>query len=68
MNSKKVCPFGEKRDNSLYYRQIQQSVPTVPGCALFRVSKIIPYIKTSYNKVCPCAPHLGGRKGVNDEK
>ena len=63
MGNKKVCPFGEKSANSLFYRQIGMSVPTVPKCALFSGSQIIPYTETSYNKVCPCAPHFGGRKG-----
>jgi hypothetical protein len=63
MSSKKVCPFGEKWDNSLYHKELDKSVPTVPRCALIRMSKIIPYAITSYNKVCPCAPHSGGRKG-----
>ena len=67
MSSKKVCPFEVKSDNSLYHRQIHKSVPTVPKCALFRRSKIIPCNTTSYNEVCPCAPRFGGRKGVNGE-
>lgn len=79
MGNKKVCPFGGKPDNfrlrrvpirvfkgvSLYYRQIGKSVPTVPKCALFSGSKIIPYTERNYNKVCPCAPHFEGRKGEN---
>jgi hypothetical protein len=68
MNSKKVCPFGGKRNNSLYYRQIHKSVPTVPKCALLGMGLLILYIITNYNKVCPFAPHLGGRKGETGEK
>ena len=68
MSSKKVCPFAEKWDNSLYHKEIRGSVPTVPRCALLRMNKIIPYTITSCSKVCPCAPHSRGRKGGNGEK
>ena len=68
MINKKVCPFWGKRDNSLYYRQIRESVPTVPKCALLGIGLLILHIITNYNKVCPFAPHFGGRKGVNGEK
>jgi len=63
MTGKKVCPFSGKRDNCLSHKEIEESVPTVPRCALFGVSRIIPFTGTSYRKVCPCAPHSGGRKG-----
>jgi len=62
MGSKKVCPFEVKSDNSLYHRQIQESVPSVPKRALFRRSKIIPCNTTSYNKVCPAAPGFLGER------
>lgn len=63
MDSKKVCPFEAKWDNSLSHNKIEESVPTVPGCALLKINRIISFTVTSYSKVCPCAPHSGGRKG-----
>jgi len=61
--SKKVCPFAGKRDNCLSHKEIEESVSTVPWCALLWVNRIIPFTGISYRKVCPCAPHFGGRKG-----